>query len=178
MNISIRKCTIEDASELQQIGYETFDETFRDQNSSENMNAYLEQAFDLNRVRQELSHTQSQFFFVYADNNLAGYLKVNTGDAQSEQMGDEALEIERIYVRRSFQKQGIGQYLFDQTLAIAVQSGKQQVWLGVWEKNENAIVFYRKLGFVQTGAHSFYMGDEEQIDFLMVKDLSAADLQT
>ncbi|MEH6881939.1 GNAT family N-acetyltransferase, partial [Priestia megaterium] len=26
-------------------------------------------------------------------------------------------------------------------------------------------------GFVQTGSHSFYMGDEEQIDFIMVKTL-------
>uniref|UniRef100_UPI0034D9567F GNAT family N-acetyltransferase n=1 Tax=Lysinibacillus sp. GbtcB16 TaxID=2824761 RepID=UPI0034D9567F len=47
--------------------------------------------------------------------------------------------------------------------------GKQHVWLGVWEKNENAITFYHKMGFVRTGAHSFYMGDEEQIDYIMSK---------
>lgn len=175
MNISIRKCTVEDAQQLQQIGYETFDETFREQNSPENMSAYLEKAFDLNQVQQELSNTLSQFFFVYVEDELAGYLKVNTGDAQSEQMGDDSLEIERIYVRSSFQKQGIGKYLFDKAIDIAVQHGKLAVWLGVWEKNENAIAFYRRQGFVQTGAHSFYMGDEEQTDFIMVKDLSAAD---
>ncbi|WP_458119510.1 GNAT family N-acetyltransferase [Paenibacillus sp. Z6-24] len=123
MNISIRKCTVEDAQQLQQIGYETFEETFRDQNSP----------------------------------------------------GDEALEIERIYVRSSFQKQGIGKHLFDKAIDIAVQNGKAAVWLGVWEKNENAIAFYQRQGFVQTGAHSFYMGDEEQTDFIMVKDLSAVD---
>lgn len=31
--------------------------------------------------------------------------------------------------------------------------------------------FIRKWGFVQTGAHSFYMGDEEQTDFIMAKTL-------
>ena len=25
----------------------------------------------------------------------------------------------------------------------------------------NAIAFYKKLGFIETGAHSFYMGEEE-----------------
>ncbi|WP_039790739.1 GNAT family acetyltransferase, partial [Paenibacillus riograndensis] len=43
--------------------------------------------------------------------------------------------------------------------------------LGVWEKNENAIAFYKKMGFVQTGSHSFYMGDEEQIDIIMTTDI-------
>jgi hypothetical protein len=38
-------------------------------------------------------------------------------------------------------------------------------------KNERAITFYKKMDFVQTGAHSFYMGDEEQIDFIMTKTL-------
>ncbi|OAX48075.1 Protease synthase and sporulation negative regulatory protein PAI 1 [Paenibacillus sp. AD87] len=48
---------------------------------------------------------------------------------------------------------------------------KKEVWLGVWGKNDNAIAFYKKMGFVRTGFHSFYMGDEEQIDFIMVKTL-------
>lgn len=30
----------------------------------------------------------------------------------------------------------------------------------------------KKMGFVQTGAHSFYMGDEEQIDMIMTKTLT------
>jgi diamine N-acetyltransferase len=56
-------------------------------------------------------------------------------------------------------------------MEIAMDSGKKKIWLGVWEKNENAIAFYKKLGFVQTGEHSFYMGDEEQIDLIMTKTL-------
>ncbi|MDF2902615.1 MAG: spermine/spermidine-N-acetyltransferase PaiA, partial [Bacillus sp. (in: firmicutes)] len=54
-------------------------------------------------------------------------------------------------------------------LEIAIECNKKKVWLGVWEKNENALTFYKKMGFVQSGAHSFYMGDEEQVDFIMTK---------
>lgn len=54
---------------------------------------------------------------------------------------------------------------------IATNLNKKKIWLGVWGKNENAIAFYKKMGFVQTGVHSFYMGDEEQTDFIMTKIL-------
>jgi len=171
MTIKIKKCTLEDSRKLQEISVETFNETFKHQNSSENMNAYLERAFNLKQVEKELSTIFSQFFFVYFNNEVAGYLKVNTNDAQSEEMGDKSLEIERIYIKKKFQKHGIGKYLLNKAMEIAMECHKKKVWLGVWEKNENAIAFYKKMGFVQTGAHSFYMGDEEQIDFIMIKTL-------
>ncbi|MGE7978384.1 GNAT family N-acetyltransferase [Psychrobacillus sp. NPDC093200] len=171
MTINLKKCTIEDLPVLQKISYETFNETFKHQNSPENMNSYLERAFNLKQLEKEILNISSQFFFAYSNNEIAGYLKINTNDAQSEKMGDESLEIERIYIKNKFQKHGIGKYLFNKAMDIAVESNKQKIWLGVWDKNENAIAFYEKMGFFQTGAHSFYMGDEEQIDFIMTKTL-------
>ncbi|MBT2648972.1 GNAT family N-acetyltransferase [Bacillus sp. ISL-34] len=171
MTINIKKCTHEDSRKLQEISYETFNETFKHQNSPENMIAYLERAFNLKQLEKELSNISSEFFFVYFKNEVAGYLKVNTNDAQSEEMGAESLEIERIYIKKKFQKHGLGKYLLNKAMEIAMERNKKKIWLGVWEKNENAIAFYKKLGFVQTGAHSFYMGDEEQMDIIMTKTL-------
>ncbi|MFC4798365.1 GNAT family N-acetyltransferase [Neobacillus sp. GCM10023253] len=171
MTINIKKCTLEDLHTLQEISYETFNETFKDQNSPENMIAYLERAFNLNQLKIELSNLSSQFFFIYFNNDVAGYLKVNINDAQSEEMGEESLEVERIYIKKEFQKHGLGKDLLNKALEIAMERNKKKIWLGVWEKNENAIAFYKKMGFVQTGAHSFYMGDEEQTDFIMAKTL-------
>ncbi|MFC4404093.1 GNAT family N-acetyltransferase [Gracilibacillus xinjiangensis] len=171
MTISIEKCTLEDSRKLQEIGKETFNETFKHQNLQENMNAYLEKAFNLRQLEKELSNISSQFFFVYYNDEIAGYLKINTNDAQSEEMGNESLEIERIYVRKRFQKHGLGKCLLNKAIEIAVEHNKKTIWLGVWEKNEHAISFYKKTGFVQTGAHSFYMGNEEQTDLIMTKSL-------
>lgn len=167
MTIKITKCTLDDLHKLQGISYETFNETFKEQNTLENMKAYLEKAFNLKKLEDELSNPSSEFFFVYFNNELAGYLKVNINDAQSEDMGNEALEVERIYIKRDFQKHGLGKYLLNKAIEVAKVHNKTKVWLGVWEKNENAIAFYKKLGFVEIGAHSFYMGDEEQIDIIM-----------
>ncbi|NLY79350.1 MAG: GNAT family N-acetyltransferase [Lysinibacillus sp.] len=172
MTVKIEKRTMEDLKTLQEISIETFYATFKDQNSRENMKAYLEKAFHLKQLEKELSNIHSQFFFAYYNNELAGYLKVNVEDAQGEKMGDESLEIERIYIKEKFQKHGLGKYLLNKAIEIARECNKKKVWLGVWEKNENAIGFYKKMGFVQAGFHSFYMGDEEQTDFIMIKTLN------
>ncbi|WP_075617917.1 GNAT family N-acetyltransferase [Paenisporosarcina indica] len=171
MTMTIKQCTLEDSRELQEISVHTFSETFKDQNSPEHLNDYLERAFNLKQLEQELANRSSQFFFVYINHEVAGYLKVNTDNAQSEAMGDESLEIERIYVKKKFQKHGLGKHLLNKAMEIAMEQKKMKIWLGVWEKNENAIAFYQKKGFVQTGAHSFYMGDEEQVDLIMTKTL-------
>ncbi|MEJ9164285.1 GNAT family N-acetyltransferase, partial [Paenibacillus graminis] len=144
---------------------------FKDQNSPENMKAYLEKAFNLEQLENELSNIFTHFFLIYSNNEAAGYLKVNTNEAQSEEMGDEALEIERIYIKHKFQKHGLGKVLLNKAIEMAMEHSKKKIWLGVWEKNENAIAFYNKMGFVQTGVHSFYMGDEEQMDIIMTKTL-------
>ncbi|MBT2289196.1 GNAT family N-acetyltransferase [Paenibacillus albidus] len=172
MTINIKKCTFEDLGLLQEISVETFNETFMNQNSPENMKTYLEKSFNLTQLEKELSNISSEFYFIYSDEEIAGYLKVNTNDAQTEIMGNDSLEIERIYIRGKFHKQGLGSYLLNKAIEVAKKQNKEKIWLGVWEKNESAITFYKKMDFVQTGAHSFYMGDEEQIDFIMTKTLS------
>ncbi|MBM6384085.1 MAG: GNAT family N-acetyltransferase [Paenibacillus sp.] len=171
MTIKIAKCSREDLQTLQKISIETFHDTFKDQNTPENMEAYLAKAFHSEQLETELANPSSDVYFIYFNEELAGYLKVNVNDAQSEKMGEEFLEIERIYIRIPFQNHGLGKHLFNKAIELAMEKNKSKVWLGVWEKNRKAIAFYNKMGFIQTGAHSFYMGDEEQTDFIMSKTL-------
>ncbi|MFD1032531.1 GNAT family N-acetyltransferase [Metaplanococcus flavidus] len=169
--MTLTKCTSEQLPELQAISRETFTETFKEQNSPEHLHAYLKKAYNQEQLALELANPDSQFYFVYNDEEVAGYLKINIGEAQSEEMGDDSLEVERIYVKEKFHKQGLGKLLLAKAFEIAAELGKKKIWLGVWENNENAIAFYKKKGFVQTGAHPFYMGDDKQIDLIMTKVL-------
>ncbi|MBB5178736.1 ribosomal protein S18 acetylase RimI-like enzyme [Planomicrobium koreense] len=169
--MTIKKCNLENASELQRISVETFTETFKEHNSPEHLNAYLEKAYNLEALKQELANPSSHFFFVYWEQEIAGYLKVNMDKAQTEAMGSGSLEVERIYVKQHYQKHGLGKALLNKAFEIALDEKKQAIWLGVWEDNTNAIAFYQKKGFVQTGSHSFFMGDDEQVDLIMTKTL-------
>ncbi len=170
MNIKIKKINSDDIKILQEISIETFTDTFGEQNSSENLKNYLEKAFNSKKLLSEIANPFSDFYLIYFDKEPAGYLKLNDGEAQSEKMDEEALEIERIYIRKKFQRNGLGKFLLNKAIDIAKNQDKKIIWLGVWENNKNAIEFYKKSGFIQSGQHSFYMGSEKQVDFIMKKN--------
>lgn len=166
-----RQCTIDDLDILQPFSRQRYFETFADLNTPDNMTAYLDEAFALEKLHAELSDANADFYFLYWDGRLAGYLKLNEALAQTDLHDEQSLEIERIYVSKEFQGEGLGRYLMDQAISIAIQRKKKYVWLGVWEKNEKALRFYKRNGFYQIGTHSFVMGDDEQTDYIMRKDL-------
>lgn len=116
-----------------------------------------------------MQNSNSEFYFLYFQNELAGYLKINIGKAQTELQNESALEIERIYVLQQFQGKQLGQALMQKAIDIAKQKKCTYLWLGVWEKNTKAISFYLKQGFVQFDRHVFKLGNDIQNDILMKK---------
>ncbi len=171
MSLIFRQCTIEDIDILRDFSYRTYFETFAHMNTWKDMEKYLNKAFETEKLRIELLDLNSSFYFLYFNEKLAGYLKLNEASAQTDVNDKQSLEIERIYVSKEFQGQGLGSYLMDRAIKIANQQKKLYVWLGVWEKNEKAIYFYKKNGFYEIGTHSFFMGEDEQTDYIMRKDL-------
>jgi diamine N-acetyltransferase len=171
MKIRIKKCTINDLSLLKEIGYETYDNTFRSMNTKDTIESYLSSAFNYEKLSEELMTSGSKFYFIYADDNLAGYLKINDVPVQSDINDPKSIEIERIYVKKVFKGLGIGKQLINYVTNIAKEIGKEYIWLGVWEKNKDAISFYTKMGFKIAGKHSFKMGKELQSDLIMKKNI-------
>lgn len=171
MKITTKKVTVADVEALQKLSIETFSDTFGAQNDPKDLNEYLNKAYATDKLLAELQNENSEFTFVYLDDQLAGYMKLNTNEAQSEHFASNALEIERIYIKKEFKRHGLGKYLFTKAFDIAKKANKQKVWLGVWEKNTPALAFYTKMGFKQNGSHSFFMGENEQTDLIMEKEL-------
>jgi len=170
--LKITKATLNDLVKLQNIGRQTFSETFAEVNSEENMAKYLEESFAAEKLTSELKNESSYFYLAEIDEKLIGYLKLNTGEAQTEKQDKNALEIERIYVAKEFHGKNIGQELYTRALKTATELNASYIWLGVWEKNFRALSFYTKNGFVQFDTHTFVLGNDTQTDFLMKKDLA------
>ena len=168
----LKKCTMDDFEILRELSIKTYYETFAHLNTPEDMQAYLDEAFEINKFRGELNNPDCDFFLLYFKDTLAGYLKLNEAPSQTDINDSSALEIERIYVVSEFQAKGLGRYLMEQAIAMAIERKKKYAWLGVWEKNETAIRFYKKNGFYEIGTHTFVMGEDVQTDYVMRKDLS------
>lgn len=167
MEINITEVTLNDIDQLQKLGRQTFFETFSPVNTEENMKKYLDESFSKQRLAGELTNKNSAFYFAVFNGEVIGYLKLNWGQSQTELKEEGAVEIERIYVLKAFHGKKAGQLLFNKAMDIARNSNAGYVWLGVWEKNDRALNFYRKNGFVEFDKHIFTLGEDEQTDLMM-----------
>lgn len=170
-SVFIQKITLNEVEGLQKISRLTFYETFAAVNTEENMLRYLEKDLSLERLSEELSNPNSEFYLAYLENEVIGYLKINCESAQTEQKTANSIEIERIYVQKEFLGKNIGQLLLEHAFQIAKEKGNENVWLGVWEENKRAIRFYQKFGFEEFDEHIFMLGEDAQTDILMRKKL-------
>jgi ribosomal protein S18 acetylase RimI-like enzyme len=106
--MEIKKVDVKDWETLQKISEKTFTDTFGKDNDSEELSTYLANAYNKEQLINELSNSNSEFYFIYFESQVAGYIKLNIGSAQTEKIADHALEIERIYIDSDFKRKGLG----------------------------------------------------------------------
>lgn len=131
--ITFKKVGLDNVNILQNIAIETFRQTFSHDNSEEQLQAFFNESYTLPVLKSEITHAESDTYFVYLDTDLVGYLKVNWGSQQTEKDLDKAFEIQRIYLLDAYQGQGIGKATFEFALDLAYKSGLDWAWLGVWD---------------------------------------------
>ncbi|MEN8790536.1 MAG: N-acetyltransferase [Flavobacteriaceae bacterium] len=171
MDLSLAKCTIEKLDLLLEISKATFRDAFEHLNDPEDFQAYLEQAFDREKIENELKNNEIFYYLVYNRRTPVGYFKLNAAAAQTDISDPDSLEIERIYVCKEYQGLKIGNWMITQILNLARRKEIYYLWLGVWEENKDAIRFYQKLGFRKFKEHPYYIGKDEQTDWLMRFDI-------
>lgn len=174
---TLRLCRTEDLQALASLSRETFAHAFAALNNPLDFQRHLEEAFNPERLRAELGDPGTRFYFLYQGAHRAGYMKVNTGQAQTELREPEGMEVERLYVQADFQGRGLGSWMLQQARHLALKEGKRYLWLGVWEKNLAAIRFYERHGFVIFDKHPYYIGSDRQMDWMMRLDLEGRPLQ-
>ena len=124
---------------LRDLAITSFTDTYGDFNEPDNFKNYISESFSLQKLEQELNAQGSFFYVVYIGEQEAGYIKINIGDDQTVEGQVEGMEIERIYVLNRFKRRGIGRLLIDFAQVEARRHDKKYLWLGVWEKNTDAI---------------------------------------
>lgn len=166
---SIRQATADDVEVLAELATRTFRDTFWDRNEPADMEAYLQRWFSVDRIGSELDEPGSTFFLAFADsaNPPIGYAKLRAGEPEPSVQGPDPIELERLYAGQKAIGTGVGAALMQTCLAEAADTGYQTIWLGVWEKNEQAIAFYRRWGFEIVGSHIFLLGADKQNDLIL-----------
>ncbi|WP_143272400.1 DUF488 family protein, N3 subclade [Alloscardovia macacae] len=103
--------------------------------------------------------------------NSAAHSAVDS-PAHSTAIPQNSLEIHRLYVTSRFKRRGLGSYLMQLAHDTAREQGCGWLWLGVWQYNFAAQQFYAGWGFERFSEHTFVVGSDPQVDFLLKKRLA------
>ena len=66
----------------------------------------FEENYNETKLLSEIEHHQSFHYFYKVDDEIAGYLKLNINETQTEPKGNQYLEIQRIYFDKDYQGGG------------------------------------------------------------------------
>ena len=93
--------------------------------------------------------------FVYEEDNIVkGFM--TTGDCRDGDKDHNTFELWGIYIDPLFQRQHIGARLVDYCVEDAIKRNKKEIVLWVFEKNNDSIEFYKKMGFLPDGKNKLY----------------------
>jgi ribosomal protein S18 acetylase RimI-like enzyme len=166
--VQIRHAITDDVAALATLAEKSFRHAFAGENRAEDVDAYVSEAFSVDRLRGELSDRDSAFLLACdGGGHIEGYAKLRAGLADDAVTGPDPFEIERLYADPAAIGLGIGAALMRACLDEAAARGYRTIWLGVWVRNARAISFYERWGFRTVGSHQFTLGADQQIDLIM-----------
>jgi ribosomal protein S18 acetylase RimI-like enzyme len=93
-----------------------------------------------------------QSFIAKVDDQIAGYVRLFFNQDENR------LYIPSLYLLPDFQGVDIGKRLLEVAEGFAAEKGVDEIWIGVMVKNKQALVFYRKMGFLFIREEPFTMG--------------------
>lgn len=176
----MEKCTILEleevhAKELSVIAHDVFKVTYEHKLlgkfEQQNFKNYLKKAFAHAQMMKEIQDPNSRYFGVFENQKMIAYQKLNFLENQTMERPDDHIEIERLYIIPAYQGMGLGRYMINWISRWALENKYSKLWLRSWERNEEAIAFYKKMGLEIIGTAEYKFEESDDVDFVIEKDL-------
>jgi diamine N-acetyltransferase len=168
---SIRLARPEDAAAVAAIGRTTYTDYFAHIWSPAGLQAHLEREFDPAGVAAELTSSEVSYFLAESSDGVIGFAKLRHPRPLPIEPALHGVELQKIYMRSSALRRGIGVRLLDACVARAGELGYALIWLDVLERNTQATCFYLRHGFKFAGKESFRTDRDREVMLVMTRDL-------
>lgn len=141
-----------DFDQVYKILMESWDKAYSSFIPTEDLTYYLNQTYNTAKL-EELFNSENVFCFVAeVDNKAVGWLKLSIDKVENR------FYLSSIYVLPEFQNLRIGKQLMEIAFANAKKNDFSEIWIGVMDKNINALGWYEKVGFTFEEKLPFQMG--------------------
>jgi ribosomal protein S18 acetylase RimI-like enzyme len=171
--IAVRQCAAGDEIALSIVGQATFLDAFAGVLSGKDILAHCTRQHSSEKYASWLRDAASAIWIAEVEPGQApvGYLVLTRPDLPLPDISADDAEIKRVYVLSRFRGAGLGRHLMQEAEAHARSCGLKRLLLGVYSRNEAAILFYEKLGYKRVGKRSFTVGDSTYHDFIFASQM-------
>jgi ribosomal protein S18 acetylase RimI-like enzyme len=152
MKISIRRWQKTDLESIRRITWQSWISTYSAFIPETNLRSYFDTHYTEASLLSMFSDPFTHGFIADADDHIAGYARLFFNRDESR------LYVSSLYLLPEVEGQGIGIRLLDSAEGYAAEKGLDELWIGVMVKNRQALLFYRKVGFLFIREEPFTMG--------------------
>lgn len=174
MPVVLRRATVDDAQALSELAARTFTETFGHLYPREDLDAFLSEAYDVERQRTILGHADYAVWLLEADGEPVGHAAAGPCGLPHAGSTTGDGEIKRLYLLRAWQGTGHGARMMDVAMDWLLQAGPRTLWVGVWSENLGAQRFYGRYGFEKVGDYLFPVGETRDLEFILRRPAASA----
>ncbi len=152
MEISIRPWQKSDLESVRRITWQSWISTYSSFIPESDLKSYFDTHYTEASLLRMFDDPSMQGFVAEVDGHIAGYARLFFNRAENR------LYVSSLYLLPEFQGQDIGARLLEEAEGYAVEKRLDELWIGVMVKNTQALLFYRKVGFVFVREEPFTMG--------------------
>ncbi|WP_375394157.1 GNAT family N-acetyltransferase [uncultured Sphingomonas sp.] len=163
-----RDATPSDGPAVDTMSRRSWIETFRHSCSPADLALYLAEAYGPEgALMRDFRDPAIHFHLAVEGDSVAGYAKLGDSYLHAGLAPPGTLQLMQIYVASGWHGKGVAHALMDWATASARDRGANALVLTVWEGNDRALAFYRRLGFAHIGDYAFKTGTQIDRDLVL-----------
>lgn len=172
MTIIIRSCEMGDARALSLVGQATILDTYAHVLPLSDLLAHCDGPHGVAHYADWLARPDHQLWLAETPTGApVGYMALTPPDLPVA-LGLADVELRRIYLLRGFHGGGLGARMMRTAIEAATAAGFARLLLSVYSRNDQAIGFYARQGFVQVGVQKFRVGANDYDDLVLARSLA------
>lgn len=164
---TLRRATVDDAATLSRLAARTFTETFGHLYPAEDLQAFLAEAYAVERQHAILAHPDYAVWLLERDGEAIGHAAAGPCGLPHPDVADGDGELKRLYLVQGHQSGGHGTVLMQTVMDWLLRDGPRTLWIGVWSENFGAQRFYGRYGFDRVGDYLFPVGSIRDREFIL-----------
>ncbi len=150
-SLQLHPVTLSDQSKLYSLMETIYPPVYKHLWANEDCSFYINLFYSKTPLKNELSESDSEYYFVVCNNETVGIIRVRYNQTNPEKTSKSSTYINRIYLGELARGKGIAKQLFHWITQRALDHNNTLLWLKAMDTQTQALRFYEKEGFKVTG---------------------------